>query len=119
MQIGDSLSVKVEVTNTGIYWGEEVVQLYLSLKEIAPETPLCQLAGFKKVGLKPKESRIVEFKLSTRDLAYVDETGGVETVPGNVLLYVGNVCPSAPERFTSQVLSRRITLKGEPEYFMY
>lgn len=118
-QIGDTLSVKVEVRNIGKCTGEEVVQLYLSHKAIAHETPFCQLVGFKKVELKPGESKVVEFRLSTRNLAYVDETGGITTVPGLVIFYVGNVCPSAPERFTSKVISKSVMLKGEPEYFLY
>lgn len=119
IQIGDTLAVKVEVRNTGKRMGEEVVQLYLSHKAIATETPLCQLAGFKKIALKPGERKTVTFKLSTRNLAYVDETGGIATVPGTVALYVGDVCPSAPERFTSKILSQSVKLKGEPVYFMY
>lgn len=58
-------------------------------------------------------------KLSVRDLAYVDETGGIGTMPGTVTVYAGNVCPSAPRRFTSKVVSKSITLKGEPQYFLY
>lgn len=119
VQIGDSLRVKVEVTNTGKRMGEEVVQLYLSHKLIAQEAPICQLAGFKKVALQPGERKVVEFKLSTRELAYVDETGGIGTTPGTVTLFVGNVCPSAPERFTSKIKSKPVVLKGEPAYFLY
>lgn len=118
-QIGDSLNVKIEVSNTGKRAGEEVVQLYLSHKAIAQEAALCQLVRFKKVNLNPGEHKIVEFKLSTRDLSYVDETGGVGTVPGMVTIYAGNVCPSAPQRFTSKILSKSIELKGTPKYFLY
>lgn len=118
-QIGDSLLVKVEVSNTSKCTGEEVVQLYISHQAIAKETPLCQLAGFKKVELKPGENKTVEFMLSTRDMAYVDEAGKIGTVPGLLTIYTGNVCPSAPKRFTSKVLSKSVILKGKPEYFLY
>jgi len=119
VQIGDTLNVKVEVSNTGKFAGEEVVQLYLSHKAIAQEAPLCQLVRFKKVNLNPGENKVVEFKLSARDLAYVDETGGIGTVPGTITVYAGNVCPSAPKRFTSKILSESIGLKGIPKYFLY
>lgn len=118
-QTDDSLTVTVEVRNTGKRAGEEVVQLYLSHRSIAPEAPLCQLVRFQKVALQPGERKTVAFKLGTRDLAYVDETGGVGTEPGSLTVYVGNVCPSAPQRFTSQILSQTLELKGEPQYFMY
>ncbi len=57
VQIGDTLNVKVEVSNTGKFAGEEVVQLYLSHKAIAQEAPLCQLVRFKKVNLNPGENK--------------------------------------------------------------
>ena len=118
-QTGDSLTVTVEVCNTGKRAGEEVVQLYLSHRAIAPEAPLCQLVRFQKVILQPGERKTVIFRLSPRDLAYVDETGGVGTMPGTVTIYAGNVCPSAPQRFTEGILSRTIELQGEPKYFLY
>lgn len=69
--------------------------------------------------LQPGERKTVIFRLSPRDLAYVDETGGVGTMPGTVTIYAGNVCPSAPQRFTEGILSRTIELQGEPKYFLY
>lgn len=119
VQIGDSLTVKVEVSNTGKRAGEEVVQLYLSHRQIDRTAPRCQLAGFEKVALKPGEKRTVEFKLSSRQLAFVDEAGSIGTQPGTVTVEVGNVCPSAPQRFTGNILSRPMELKGETEYFLY
>lgn len=119
VQIGDTISISTEVVNMGKSAGEEVVQLYLSHKDIAPEAPNSQLVGFQKVMLQPGERKIVHFKLSPRNLAYVDETGGVNTMPGKIKVYIGNVCPNAPERFTSGVLSTTMELKGKPLYFMY
>jgi len=119
VQIGDTISISTEVVNTGKSAGEEVVQLYLSHKDIAPEAPNSQLVGFQKVMLQPGERKIVHFKLSPRNLAYVDETGGINTMPGKIKVYIGNVCPNAPERFTSGVLSTTMELKGKPLYFMY
>lgn len=119
VQIGDTINISTEVVNTGKSAGEEVVQLYLSHKDIAPEAPNSQLVGFQKVMLQPGERKIVHFKLSPRNLAYVDETGGVNTMPGKIKVYIGNVCPNAPERFTSGVLSTTMELKDKPLYFMY
>lgn len=119
IQIGDTLTVKVEVRNTGKLEGEETIQLYLSHKQIDSVAPNCQLAGFRKVSLKPGERKVVEFRLSPRDLAYVDETGAVNTVAGTISVFAGNVCPSAPKRFTSSILSKTIELKGKTACFLY
>lgn len=118
VQTGDSVTVKVEVCNSGKYKGEEVVQLYLSHRAIAKEVPVCQLAGFRKIELKPGERRMVEFRLSPRNLAYVDETGGISTASGMIKFSVGGVCPNAPEKFTAGLVSGTVELKGEPVYFM-
>lgn len=48
VQIGDTINISTEVVNTGKSAGEEVVQLYLSHKDIAPEAPNSQLVGFQK-----------------------------------------------------------------------
>lgn len=118
VQTGDSITVKVEVCNSGKYKGEEVVQLYLSHRAIAKEVPVCQLAGFRKIELKPGERRVVEFKLSPRNLAYVDETGGINITPGTIKFSVGGVCPNAPEKFTAGLVYGTVELKGKPVYFM-
>ncbi|MGN1214244.1 MAG: glycoside hydrolase family 3 C-terminal domain-containing protein [Bacteroidaceae bacterium] len=119
VKTGDSLTVKVEVTNCGKRAGEEVVQLYLSHRAISDVAPICQLAAFEKVMLKPGESRVVEFKLAPRSLAYVDGAGVVAEEAGKVTLYAGDVCPSAPKRFIGGLLSKDIELQGETQVFEY
>ena len=119
IQTGDSVRVQVTVSNTGKRAGEEVVQIYLSHKEIAPEAPNCQLVAFKKVKLDAGETQTISFMLAPRSLAYVEDAGGVTEPDGTVTFYAGNVCPSAPQRFTSQVLSKKVQLTGNPRYFMY
>ena len=47
-QTGDSLTVTVEVCNTGKRAGEEVVQLYLSHRAMAPEAPFANWSVFRK-----------------------------------------------------------------------
>lgn len=112
VQIGDSVRVSVEVTNTGRVVGDEVVQLYLSHQAQDSATPICQLANFKRVTLRPGERRLVDFILSSKDLAYIDECGDLNENPGVVSLYVGGVCPTAPKRFVTGSVSRKFTLVG-------
>ncbi len=64
------LSVCVTLTNTGVYTGAEVVQLYVS--QITPSVvrPKKELKAFRKVMLAPGESEIVKFALDRQTLAY-------------------------------------------------
>lgn len=69
---GDSLSVSVDVTNTGSVAGAEVVQLYISHRSDVMFTAEQELKGFEKVALAPGETKLVSFVLTRRDLCYYD-----------------------------------------------
>ena len=89
-------------------------------RAIGPSAPRCQLVRFRRVALEPGARRTLTFRLSTRDHAYVDAAGNVDTEPGDVTLFTGDVCPSAPERFTAgRLLRQTVTLVGEPADFDY
>jgi beta-glucosidase len=61
---GADAQVTVEVENTGVVAGEEVVQLYLS--GTAPNQPLRSLQGFQRISLRPKERKTVQFTIPSR-----------------------------------------------------
>ena len=70
LHAGDTVTVSVEVTNTGARAGDEVVQLYVrSLGSKVPR-PIHDLRGFQRVHLRPHETRTVRFPLTASDLAY-------------------------------------------------
>ena len=67
-----SVTVSIEVTNTGDVAGKEVVQLYLAdLKSSLPR-PAKELKGFRKVELAPGETATVSFQIDRDDLSYFD-----------------------------------------------
>lgn len=62
-------AVKVKVTNTGMYAGKEVVQLYAPVKDLRH-----QLVAFAKTRLlRPGESEVLVMTVTPRDLSYFDE----------------------------------------------
>jgi len=69
---GDTVAVSVDVTNTGTRVGDEVVQLYVRHLGSAVARPLRDLRGFRRVTLRPGETRIVTLPLATATLAYWD-----------------------------------------------
>ncbi len=69
---GQGLAVSVTVTNTGKRPGSEVVQLYVEPPTGSIDRPVRELRGFRKVQLKPGESRSVQFDLDLRDFAVAD-----------------------------------------------
>jgi len=93
IKAGDPLAVEATVTNTGRREGDEVVQLYLSFPQI-PGAPLRALRGFKRVHLKPHESKKVLFELNERDLSMVSEAGELMIAEGQYSLSVGGGQPN-------------------------
>ncbi len=71
---GGSLTVYVDVTNTGDREGKEVVQLYIGDKESSLPRPVKELKGFSKVSLQSGETATVSFDIDVDKLSYYDDT---------------------------------------------
>ena len=69
----ETLTVTVDVTNTGARAGKEVVQLYVGDRKSNVFRPVRELKGFEKVFLAPGETRTVAFTLDKRAFAYWNE----------------------------------------------
>ncbi len=85
----DSLKVSINIKNTGNREGEEVVQLYIRDLVGSVTRPVKELKGFKKINLKPGESKEVIFYLSFNDLAFYDRDMNFVTEPGDFEMYIG------------------------------
>ena len=83
------LNVRVNLTNTGDYEAEEVVQLYIRDLVASQTRPVKELKGFKRVRLKPGESREVSFDLPAGRLGFYDHEGIYLVEPGEFRLWVG------------------------------
>jgi beta-glucosidase len=87
-----SVTVSVDVTNSGAMAGDEVVQLYLTHSGVAG-APLRALKGFQRVHLNRGEKKTVSFTLRDRMLSVVDEEGKTRIMPGAVEVWVGGGQP--------------------------
>jgi beta-glucosidase len=87
--MSDTLKVWVDVTNTGKYDGEEVVQLYIRDLVGSVTRPVKELKGFKKVFIKSGEKVRVEFTLTASDLAFYTRTMEFKPEPGDFKVFVG------------------------------
>jgi beta-glucosidase len=68
-----TITVSVDVTNTGSRTGDEVVQLYVKHLKSKVERPVEELKGFQRVTLKPNETKTVQISLKASTLAFWDE----------------------------------------------
>lgn len=92
LKAGETLRVNVRVRNSGERSGEEVVQVYLQPPQ-RPQSPIRSLVGFKRVALKPGESREVTFELDARKLSDVDRAGQRAVESGDYHVFVGGGQP--------------------------
>ena len=105
----DSLTVAVDVTNTGARGGDEVVQLYVRYPHSAVPRPRRDLRGFRRVTLGPGESRTITFPLTASAFRYWDADAHRWAVEnGPVVVEVG--ASSGDIR-----LERGVAVAGQPQ----
>ena len=86
---GESLEASVTVKNTGDVEAAEVVQLYVRDLYGSITRPVKELKGFKKISLKPGESKTVSFTLGTDDLKFWNIDMNYVVEPGDFNLWIG------------------------------
>ena len=84
------LPVSVDVTNTGNYDGEEIVQLYVADKVASMVRPVKELKGFQKVFIPKGQTKRVEFKLNVKDLGFWNSLMQYVVEPGTFEIMVGS-----------------------------
>lgn len=94
---GDSVIVSVEVTNTGVVSGDEVVQVYASVKDRSPDVPLRSLVAFTRIHLQPRQSRQMRFAVPVKRLQ------DIFPVRSPLELSVGGGQPDLPVKTTSSI----------------
>ena len=70
IKAGETLTVSVDITNTGKMAGDEVAQLYIHQKWGTDTRPMRELKGFERVSLQPGETKTVIFSLGAKELTY-------------------------------------------------
>ncbi len=92
LQSSKTLTVGLDVTNTGKRSGQEVVELYVGFPSTpAIPQPPAQLKGFAKITLKPGQTRPVRLQLEPHSFVCWDtRTRGWTIVPGTYRIVVGS-----------------------------
>jgi len=69
----EKLTATVNLKNIGTVAGAEVVQFYVADTHSYIKRPVKELKGFKKVHLKPGETKVVSFVVDKYAISYFDE----------------------------------------------
>lgn len=84
-----TLTVSVDVANTGKFDGEEIVQLYIRDLVGKVVRPVKELRGFQKIFLKKGETKNVVFKITPESLKFYDDNLAYDWEGGDFDVMVG------------------------------
>jgi len=90
MKKADSIVVTMDITNTGSYAGEEVVQLYLRDRVGSVVRPVKELKDFKKLSLQPGEKKTIRFVIGRKKLSFYNAKLKWDAEPGDFDLMIGS-----------------------------
>ncbi|MBA4493820.1 glycoside hydrolase family 3 C-terminal domain-containing protein [Paenactinomyces guangxiensis] len=107
VKANDTVTVTVDVKNTGSTASDEVVQLYTRAEESRVQRPLKELKGFQRLSFKPGETKRVTFRLPVKDLAFWDVTREKYTVES------GTYTIMAGKSSEDIQLTEKLKVKGE------
>jgi beta-glucosidase len=89
--INDKIKVTLDVSNTGIREGSEVVQVYIGKHKSRVKRALKELKGFSKVYLNKGDKKNTSIIIDVSQLAYYNSKISDWSVEkGDYYLYVGN-----------------------------
>ena len=100
----DTIQATFTLTNTGDHEGAEVAQLYVSDPVCSVMRPVKELKGFKKVFLKPGESRRITLDIPVSSLAFYSEAQSQFVVePGEFILQLGASASDITQKISVEV----------------
>ncbi|MDY0295030.1 MAG: glycoside hydrolase family 3 N-terminal domain-containing protein [Acholeplasmataceae bacterium] len=105
MRVHDVTHLEIEITNKGLYPGDEIVMLFIKDRVATISRPVKELKKWAKIHLNPGDTKTVVFELSASDLSYFNSHGHRVIEPGWFDIMVG---PNAKQ---TQTLSLKL-IKG-------
>lgn len=111
VESGESIKIIVDVKNVSEIPGDEVVQLYVKDLSASVPVPIHSLQGFTRIHLKNNEQKQVEFTLTPRQLAIINNDNEYIVEPGLFNIYVGGNQPGY-ECSSTQVIMKQMEITG-------
>ncbi|CAN1547461.1 BglX Beta-glucosidase-related glycosidases [Flavobacteriaceae bacterium] len=90
MKNNESITVSVNIKNTGSVKGEEVVQLYLRDQVGSVVRPIIELKDFQKISLNRGETKTIQFTIDNQKLSFYNNALEFVSEPGDFDLMIGS-----------------------------
>jgi beta-glucosidase len=97
---GETVTLTVDIKNTGSLAGDEVAQVYVSVKGVSSKVPLKSLKAFKRIHLNAGETKTVNFELPSSSFAFINDKNESVVLPGQYQLSVGGGQPGVKKQAT-------------------
>ena len=105
-----TVTVAVQITNTGDVDGEEIAQLYIRDNVSSATRAVKELKGYKRVALKAGETKTVSFTIDAESLAFYDINMDYCVEPGTFSIMTGSSSNSKDLTTTTLTVTNRIKL---------
>lgn len=112
----ESFNVSVDVTNTGAVEADEIVQFYVSPVDRSANLKPIQLQGFKRVSLKPGETKTVKLAMSPQQLGFFVD-GHWQINPGRFLIKAGASSADIRQEAEIELTGKECTMPLRNKYF--
>jgi len=109
----ENVKISADVENTGRRDGDEVVELYVKIRDAQVPVPSHSLQGFKRMFLKAGEKKTVEFELKPAQFSIINDKNQRVVEPGRLQLYIGGRQPSEKTLNVSDILETELKVVGE------
>ena len=86
---GTKIEASVILTNTGIFKGKEVVQMYIRDHYASVTRPVRELKDFELVELAPGQSKQITFEITPETLQFYSANEKWESEPGTFSVFIG------------------------------
>jgi len=90
---GEDIKLKINVSNIGKLYTEDIIQVYIKDKESTYAVPNSSLCGFKRIELQPKEEEQVTLTIPWEALQVIDEEGNRKLDSNHFELFIGTFQP--------------------------
>ncbi len=100
----DSIKISIDITNSGVYLGQEIVQLYIGDPVASISRPIKELKAFKKIELLPGETKTVDFHLKVDLFKYYNECLKYDWDEGGFDIFIG---PNSKDVQTSKIIWKK------------
>jgi beta-glucosidase len=115
IEAGENVELSVMVKNTGSVAGDEVVQVYVKDVQASERVSIHSLQGFKRIHLKPSETKTLSFNISPKQLALLNNEMKWMVEPGRFLISAGGRQPNQKENVSGNykdIIIEEMTVTG-------